>query len=49
MSQNNDCVTCKWINECVNVGVFNVGDCLQYEGIKLSRDLRSSSTGEPGE
>ena len=29
-----DCKTCKWREECVNVGEFKDDDCLQYEAEK---------------
>ena len=28
---NEDCKTCKHNKGCVNIGQFNVNDCLQYE------------------
>jgi hypothetical protein len=28
---NTECKKCKWSNDCVNVGKFEDGDCLQFK------------------
>lgn len=33
-----DCQTCKFKDDCVNVGKFKDGDCLQYKKKKKAKD-----------
>ena len=33
-----ECKQCKHKNDCVNVGKFKKGDCLQYEEIVADKD-----------